>query len=70
MTGAELTWEAGAIAAAAGLLAAGIGGAIGGLATGAKALGNEIALMMGCFYGPIGGFTGVVIGLVLLFLIR
>ena len=48
---------------AVGLIASIAGGAIGGILTGGKDLGNQIAGMMGSFYGPIGGFHGTVIAL-------
>ena len=32
-----------------------IGGALGGVAIGGKALGNELAALMGGFYGPLAG---------------
>ena len=52
------------IAIAVGLVASIAGGAVGGILTGGKAIGNEVAGMMGAFYGPIGGFHGTVIALV------
>ena len=41
------------------------GGALSGIYIGGKSMGRELAAMMGSFYGPIAGFTGVVVGLVL-----
>lgn len=41
------------------------GGAVGGVYVGGKALGNELAAMMGGFYGPLAGFAGVVIGVII-----
>jgi hypothetical protein len=41
------------------------GGAVGGIMVGGKDLGNELAAMMGAFYGPLAGFLGVMIALVL-----
>ena len=42
---------------------------VGGIATGGKAIGNQLAAMMGSFYGPVGGVAGIVVGLILLALI-
>jgi len=49
-----------------GLAASLIGGALGGVAIGGKALGNELAAMMGGFFGPLAVVPGIVVGLVLL----
>jgi hypothetical protein len=46
-----------------------IGGALGGVAVGGKALGNELAALMGGFYGPLAGVPGVLLGLIVLALI-
>ena len=43
-----------------------IGGALGGVAIGGKSLGNELAAMMGGFFGPLAAIPGLVVGLVLL----
>lgn len=40
-----------------------IGGAMGGVAIGGKALGNELAAMMGGFFGPLAVIPGVIVGL-------
>ena len=52
------------IALAVGIAASIVGGALGGIAVGGKALGNELAALMGGFYGPLAGGTGVLLGLV------
>jgi len=52
-----------------GVVASIAGGALGGIAVGGKALGNELAALMGGFYGPLAGVPGILIGLVLLALI-
>ncbi len=45
-------------------VAGGIGGAIGGIIVGGKHMGNELAAMMGSFYGPVAAIPGVVLALV------
>jgi len=50
------------VGAAASLL----GGALGGVAIGGKALGNELAAMMGGFFGPLAVVPGVIVGLLFL----
>ncbi len=55
------------IALAIGLLTSLAGGAIGGILTGGKHIGNEVAGMMGAFYGPIGGFHGTAIALLVFY---
>ena len=45
------------------LVASVVGGAISGLLIGAKALGRELAALMGVFFGPMAGFIGVGAGL-------
>jgi len=47
-------------------VAAACGGAIGGIATGGKDIGNALAAMLGAFYGPIAGLSGVCIGILVL----
>ncbi|MGY4319079.1 hypothetical protein [Bradyrhizobium sp. JR3.5] len=42
------------------------GGAAGGVLVGGKALGNELAALLGGFYGPLAGVAGVVVGLAVL----
>ncbi len=46
-----------------------IGGAIGGMIVGGKHIGNELAAMMGAFYGPMATIPGILIGLLILKLI-
>jgi len=55
-----------ATALAIGFIASIIGGAVGGIFTGGKALGNELAAMMGSLYGPLAGVSGVALALVIL----
>jgi len=43
-----------------------LGGALGGVAIGGKALGNELAAMMGGFYGPLAAVPGIIVGLIVL----
>jgi hypothetical protein len=50
------------IGAAASLVA----GALGGVAIGGKSLGNELAALMGGFFGPLAVIPGIVIGLIIL----
>ncbi len=52
-----------------GLAASIIGGALGGMVVGGKVLGHELAAMMGGFYGPLAGFIGVTVALIVLALI-
>lgn len=52
-----------------GIVASVAGGAAGGILTGGKALGNELAALMGGFYGPLAGIGGIVLGLVVVALI-
>jgi hypothetical protein len=57
----------GTIAALAiGIAASIAGGALGGILVGGKALGNELAAMMGGFYGPLAGSGGVALALIAL----
>lgn len=51
------------LALAAGIAASIAGGALGGVIVGGKHLGNELAAMMGGFYGPMAGIGGVLLGL-------
>jgi hypothetical protein len=50
-------------------IAALAGGAVGGILVGGKDLGNELAAMMSAFYGPLAGFIGVGVGLLLFALV-
>lgn len=52
-----------AMALALGVAASIFGGAVGGVMIGGKHLGNELAAMMGGFYGPLAGAGGVLLGL-------
>jgi hypothetical protein len=54
------------IALAVGVAASVIGGAFGGVLVGGKHLGNELAAMMGSFYGPLAGSGGVALALIAL----
>jgi hypothetical protein len=54
------------IALVAGIASSVAGGALGGILVGGKALGNELAAMMGGFYGPLAGSGGVALALVAL----
>jgi hypothetical protein len=54
------------VALIAGAVASVIGGALGGVAIGGKSLGNELAALMGGFFGPLAAIPGLVIGLVIL----
>jgi hypothetical protein len=51
------------IALAVGIVASIAGGALGGILVGGKILGNELAAMMGGFYGPLAGSGGVALAL-------
>lgn len=55
------------IALLAGIVAALIGGAIGGIVVGGKHMGNGLAATMGGFFGPVAGVPGLFIGLAVLF---
>jgi hypothetical protein len=45
------------------------GGAIGGVVTGGKDIGYQLAALMGAFYGPMAGLLGVAVGLGVLLII-
>ncbi|MFZ5703019.1 MAG: hypothetical protein ACOY4P_16870 [Pseudomonadota bacterium] len=55
------------IALLAGIVAALIGGAVGGIVVGGKHMGNGLAATMGGFFGPVAGVPGLIIGLAVLF---
>jgi ABC-type phosphate transport system permease subunit len=55
-----------AVALIVGTMASIIGGALGGIFVGGRALGNELAALMGGFYGPLAGVPGIVVALVVL----
>jgi hypothetical protein len=40
-----------------------LGGALGGVIVGGKHMGNQLAAVIGAFYGPLAGLAGVVLGL-------
>ena len=44
-------------------------GAAGGVLVGGKVLGNELAALLGGFYGPLAGVAGVAVGLAVLIII-
>jgi hypothetical protein len=46
-----------------------IGGAIGGIIVGGEHLGNELAAMMGGFFGPMAAAPGVLLALIILIFI-
>jgi hypothetical protein len=64
-----LSYETVAIALVVATFASIAGGVVGGIAVGGKALGNELAAMLGGFYGPLAGITGIAIGLIALAMI-
>jgi hypothetical protein len=55
----------GIVAIVVGFAASMLGGALGGVAVGGKAIGNELAALMGAFYGPLAGVAGVFVGVVI-----
>ncbi len=65
----EITFGSGAILLVLALVSGALGGAIGGIIVGGKALGNELAAMMGAFFGPIASISGVAAALVILALL-
>lgn len=69
MEGGELSIVGAAVALMAGTAASLVGGALGGIVVGGKALGNELAALMGGFYGPLAGVPGLVVGLIVLALV-
>jgi hypothetical protein len=42
------------------------GGALSGIAIGGKHLGTHLAALMGAFFGPLAGATGIAAGLLIL----
>lgn len=62
--------SAAALAFVVGFAASIVGGALGGIAIGGKSLGNQLAAMMGGFYGPLAGAPGLIIGLIVLSFLR
>jgi hypothetical protein len=65
----ELTLLNGVILVIVALFSGALGGALGGIVIGGKALGNELAAMMGAFFGPVAATPGVAIGLIILALL-
>ncbi len=51
-----------------GTVASIIGGIVGGILVGGKHIGNELAALMGGFYGPVAGVPGVIVGLAIIML--
>lgn len=68
-TDPELTIVSGLFLLIIGLVSGAVGGAIGGIIVGGKALGNELAALMGAFFGPVATAPGVLIGLIVLALL-
>ena len=69
ITSNEITLVSSIIYIVIALLVSAIGGAIGGIIIGGKHLGNDLAAMMGSFYGPIAAVPGALIALIVLALI-
>ncbi|CAE6784394.1 MULTISPECIES: hypothetical protein [Nitrospira] len=65
----DLTLLSGAILMGLALLSGALGGAVGGILVGGKVLGNELAAMMGAFFGPVASIPGVFVGLLILALL-
>ncbi|MEO0423218.1 MAG: hypothetical protein AAF184_12825 [Pseudomonadota bacterium] len=42
------------------------GGVVGGVAVGGKHIGNDLAAMMGAFYGPLAALPGIAVALIVL----
>ncbi len=42
------------------------GGAIGGLKVGGEALGKQLAMLMGAFYGPFAALPGIIVAMIIL----
>jgi len=62
----ELSILSGALLLLLGLFTGALGGAVGGIIVGGAALGNDLAAMMGAFFGPVASLPGVLIGLIIL----
>ena len=69
ITSGELTFASGVVFIAIAFIVSAVGGAIGGIVIGGKHLGNDLAAMMGSFYGPLGAVPGVLIALIILLFI-
>ena len=64
LSAGQVTLGTGLIALAIALVAGAIGGAIGGIIVGGRHMGNELAAMMGSFYGPVAAVPGTVVALI------
>ncbi|MEP6966614.1 MAG: hypothetical protein ABI906_00905 [Pseudomonadota bacterium] len=62
----HLTLAAAATTLVVGIGASIVGGVAGGVVVGGKVLGNQMAAMMGGFFGLLAGSGGTVLGLVVL----
>ena len=65
-TDPQLTFGSGVLLFVIAVIFGAIGGAIGGILVGGKALGYELAGLMGSFFGPMASVPGVLIGLLIL----
>lgn len=62
----DVTFLSGGLLLILALFSGALGGAVGGMIVGGKALGNELAAMMGAFFGPVASLPGVLLGLLIL----
>lgn len=65
----EINFATGAVWLVASLLCGGVAGSLSALKLAGKDIGNELALMMGSVFGPLGAVPGIIIGLIVLKLI-
>ncbi len=65
----EINLLTGAVWLLVSLIFGAAGGAVSAMKLGGKDIGNELALMMGSFFGPLAAVPGVLIGLIVLKLI-
>ncbi|WP_455387726.1 hypothetical protein [Petrachloros mirabilis] len=65
----ELTFVNGVVLVILAFFSGALGGAFGGILVGGKHLGNELAAMMGAFFGPVAAMPGVAVGLIILALL-
>ncbi|MEJ2345890.1 MAG: hypothetical protein P8076_08490 [Gammaproteobacteria bacterium] len=70
LTAGQITWLTAVVWIGVGVLCGLIGGALGGLKVGAEALGKELALLMGAFYGPFASAPGILLALIVLALVK
>lgn len=63
LSAGQITVGTGLVAVIVALIGGAVGGAVGGIIVGGKHLGNELAAMMGSFYGPIAAVPGVILAL-------